>query len=87
MVHHFETLNEALLFVAANGGTTPEDVPVYAQLHDYQPPFNGAFWPCYKASKLASGAYLVVEAYNNGPLSEVTPDEDFGVRVLGITEN
>lgn len=84
----FETLREALLFVAAGGGTVVDkvDTESYPNIEGFDTPWGGAYGPCFKLARLANGSYFGVEAYSNGPLSEVTPDEDFGVRVFGLVE-
>jgi hypothetical protein len=72
------TLLEALKFVAENGGVV-ESVShsdAYSLANDYYPE------PASDFVRLASGAVFGIEAYTNGPLSDVTPDEDFGVRCL-----
>lgn len=79
----FKTLSEALTFVIAHGGPADE-IPAYTSIPDYDWPSNGAFGPCYQAVRLTDGAYFIVEAYSNGPLSEITPDEDFGVNLIGV---
>jgi hypothetical protein len=81
----FTSLKEALIFVATHG-TPVEDVKAYEAIEGFEIPWGGAFGPCYQLTRLADGSYFGVEAYNNGPLSEVTPDEDFGVKVFGLVD-
>lgn len=77
----FYSLKEALEFVAKHGGVIGEPSSRYDEI-DYYPPY-GAFAPAGAIVKLVDGSYFAIEAYTNGPLSEVTPDEDFGVKMFG----
>lgn len=76
-------LREALEFVAQHGGVTSEEVNGYGLASGYFPA-TGAFASASSFAKLADGSVLGIEAFTNGPLSEVTPDEDFGVNIYGF---
>lgn len=82
MIQHFGDLLEALAFVSAHGG--PTEVVVGA-VPGYTRSRHAALGVESHFVKLADGCYFGVEAYSHGPLSEVTPDEDFGVMVIGVT--
>lgn len=77
----FYSLMEALTFVKEHGG--PVKSHTGDGLGDYVPA-SGAYAPASDFVELADGSIFGVEAYSNGPLSAVTPDEDYGVNLLGF---
>jgi hypothetical protein len=76
-----KSLSEGLAFVAGHGGPVGEFNAW--EIDGYMPP-QGAYDSAGSYVLLADGSVFGVESYNNGPLSEVTPDEDFGVTILGF---
>lgn len=83
----FKGLQEAFNFLIAHGGVE-RDLNVYNNSefpYEIILPPHGAFGPAASYVLLKDGSIFGVEAYTNGPLSDVTPDEDFGVNLVGWT--
>lgn len=78
----FKNLLEALAFIAEHGGAVAEQSE-YGLSNEYRSE-SGAFGPASSWVKCADGAIFGVEVYNNGPLSEVTPAVDMGVKLTGF---
>jgi len=76
----FWELTTALRFVTERGGPVEEivgPIPGYQRAH-------GAYGYGDAFVRLADGSYFGVVAYTKGSLSEVTPEDDFGVRIVGL---
>ena len=78
-----ENLMAALAFIDKHGGAKEKINPYSIVCPDFFPS-SGAYADAGEFVQLADGAVFGVEAYTNGPISEVTPDEDFGVVLLGF---
>lgn len=71
-----KSLLQALIFVKEHGDAVKE-------LDYHHDMAMGAYSMAGGAVELTDGSILLINAYSNGPLSEVTPDEDFGIEIFG----